>query len=658
MIDHGVLAKFEADVAAFRSGAIDAERFASLRLLHGIFTQRQEGYYVLRTKLPGGRLRPAQLTALAEVVEEYCREGHAEVYLTTRQDIQFHYLQLDDTPAVLRHLVRYGITTREASGNTVRNITACPLAGHCPREHVDVNRHLEAVARHFLDHPLTRQLPRKFKISFSGCEADCAQGMISDLAVIATQREGQQGFRLLAFGGLGARPYAAVELAPFVTEADLIPAVEAVLMLHHRHSDRSNRARSRIKFLRDRFTLEQLLEMYQEEFRRSRATSQFAVRGQWREPTGAVPCRQGSVRSVVPTHQPGRVAVPVDVRLGKLGTRQLRGLAELLQALGLAEVRVTVEKNLLIPGVPEEALAALHEGLARLGLVVARPGGDVVSCPGATLCPLAITHAQPLASRINGGSSDLQIRVNGCQNGCAQSDTGDIGLYGKAKRHCGALIPSYVLQLGGDGTAGGALAEDGPVVPARRTPEAVQRLHDAYVGERLAEETFRAWVVRSGSGYFDTLLADLSTVTPEQVPELQRDLGVNEAFRLSKRGIGECGGGQEDPLLLLEAELLYQRNSRNAFLLEGNVEEARSCIDAAIIATVNAVARKLGGEGEVNDPRGCPALLQRRLELPTGLADELESIVVTPTPGEDELVALAARMEQWTVQVLAVEGKG
>jgi sulfite reductase (NADPH) hemoprotein beta-component len=656
MIDHGVLDKFETDVAAFRSGAIDTERFASLRLLQGIFTQRQEGYYVLRTKLPGGRLRPNQLTALAEVVEEYCREGHTEVYLTTRQDIQFHYLQLDDTPAVLRHLARYGITSREASGNTVRNITACPLAGLCPREHVDVNRHLDVVARYFLGHPLTRQLPRKFKISFSGCEADCAQGMISDLGVIATQREGQQGFRLIGFGGLGARPYAAVEIAPFVDEADLIPAVEAVLMLHHRHSDRSNRTRSRIKFLRERFTLEQLLEMYQEEFRRSRATTQFAVHGEWRKPAGEVPCRQGSVRSVVRTHLPGRVAVPVDVRLGKLGTRQLRGVAELLNALGLGEVRITVEKNLLIPDVPGEALGALHESLARLGLVVARPGNDVVSCPGATLCPLAITHSQPLATRINGGSSDLQIRVNGCQNGCAQSDTGDIGLYGKAKRHCGALIPSYVLQLGGDGTAGGALAEDGPVVPARRTPEAVQRLHDAYIRERLRDETFRAWVVRSGSGYFETLLADLCAVTPAQVPELQRDLGVNETFRLSKRGIGECGGGQEDPLLLLEAELLYQRNSRNAFLLDGNVDDARTCIDAAIIATVNAVDRKLGGEGEVNDPRGCPALLQRRLELPAGLTDELESIVATPTPGENELVALAARMEQWTAQVLAVKG--
>lgn len=655
MIDVGVLDKYESDLAAFLSGTIDEEKFTSLRLLHGIFTQRQDGYYVLRVKVPGGRLRAGQLTAMAEVVENYCHEGHSEVHLTTRQDIQFHFLKIEDSAKVLRHFAEYGLTSREASGNTVRNIIACPLAGVCTHEHVDVNHHLNAVARHFVGHPLSQQLPRKFKISFSGCEADCAQGMITDLALIATQRDGQGGFRMLGFGGLGAKPYAAVEIDPFVAEADLIPAVEAVLMLHHRHSDRNNRARSRIKFLRDRYTLEQLIGMYRENLQHCRVSAPAAVQAQWRQPVGEVPCRQGGVRSVVAQHQPGFVAVPVDVRLGRICNNQLRGLDKLLGELGLSEVRVNVDKKLLIPDVAQDVLSELHKGLSHIGLVVARTGNDVVSCPGAALCPLAITHSQPLASRLNGGSADLRIRVNGCQNGCAQSDTGDIGLYGKAKRHFGTLIPSYTLQLGGDGTAGGGLAEDGPVVPARRAPDAVRRLHDAFIGERQPEEAFRSWLARCGQAHIDELLADLVAVELEQLPMLRRDLGVNEAFRLAKRGIGECAGGKEDPLTLLEAELIYQRNIRNAFLQEGNVSEARTCVEAAIVATVNAVDRSLGGEGGVSDPQGCARLLSRRLARHPTLAVELDDMIATPTPGADELTVLAARVEQWTTQVLAVK---
>ncbi len=655
MIDVGVLDKYESDLAAFLSGAVETEQFTSLRLLHGIFTQRQDGYYVLRIKLPGGRLRAGQLTAMAEVVENYCHEGHSEVHLTTRQDIQFHFLKLEDTAKVLHHLAKNGLTSREASGNTVRNIIACPLAGVCTHEHVDVNRHLDAIARHFVGHPLSQQLPRKFKISFSGCEADCAQGMISDLALVATKRDGQGGFRMLGFGGLGAKPYAAVEIDPFVAEADLIPAVEAVLMLHHRHSDRNNRARSRIKFLRDRYSLEQLIGMYRENLQHCRVSAPAAVQGQWRQPLGEVPCRQGGVRKVVSQHRPGFVAVPVDIRLGRMGSRQLRRLNELFGDMGLREVRVTVDKKLLIPDVPQDALSELHEGLSRIGLVVARSGNDVVSCPGASLCPLAITHSMPLASRLNGGSADLRIRVNGCQNGCAQSDIGDIGLFGKAKRHFGALIPSYTLQLGGDCTAGGGLAEDGPVVPARRAPEAVQRLHDAFLGERQPEESFRSWLMRCGQVHIDQLLADLVAVEPEQLPMLRRDLGVNEAFRLTKRGIGECAGGKEDPLTLLKAELLYQRNIRNAFLQEGNVSEARTCVEAAIVATVNAVDRSFGGEGGVSDPRGCAGLLSRRLARHPALAVELDDMIATPTSGADELSVLAARLEHWTTLVLAAE---
>lgn len=654
MIDQAVLDRYQSDVADFLAGTIDAERFTALRLQQGVYAQVQDGYYMMRAKLPAGRLRAEQLIGMAEVVEQYCREGHKVVHLTTRQDVQFHFLRLEDTPAAMRHLAGYGITTREASGNTVRNITACPLAGVCPREHTDVNRHVATAARHFLGHPLTQQLPRKFKISFSGCGDDCAQGLINDLGLIATLRDGRGGFRLYGFGGLGAKPYAAVEIDPFVAEADVLPAIEAVLSLHHRYSERGNRMRARIKFLRDRFALEQLRAMYREELQRCKAQSYPPLQGEWREGSGgAAPCRQGVVRGVVEQHTPGFHAVPVSVRLAQLCNRQLRGLAGLLTELGLSELRTTLNQNLLIPAVPQEVLGRLREGLARFGLGVPQPGDDVVSCPGTTLCPLAITAAPLLAARIHGGVSDLRIRVNGCQNSCAQSDVGDIGMYGLAKRHFGTLIPSYTLQLGGNGAVGGAFGGAGPVVPARRVPDAVRRLHAAYMQERQADESFRAFVQRMGPDYFAQLLADLSTVGIEAIPLLARDFGASAAFRSGKSSIGECAGAREDPLLLLRAELLYQRNSRNAFLLEGNPAAARACVDTAIRATVSALDRQHGGAGAIDDPARYGAVLRRCLPQRADLLTALDRIV---NDGGDDVAALARHIDDWTDAVLAAAG--
>ncbi|WP_127474969.1 nitrite/sulfite reductase [Sulfurivermis fontis] len=650
MIDQAVLDRYQSDVTDFLAGILDAERFAARRLHQGIYAQLQDGYYMLRTKLPAGRLQAQQLIGVAEVVENYCQEGHKVIHLTTRQDIQFHFLRLEDTPAVLRHLARYGITSREASGNTVRNITACPLAGVCPREHTDVNRHVGAAARHFLGHPLTQQLPRKFKIGFSGCGADCALGAINDVALIATLRDGRGGFRLYGFGGLGAKPYAAVEIDPFVPEEHVLPAIEAVLSLHHRHSERSNRSRARIKFLRDRFDLEQLRAMYREELRRCLLQPHMLPAGEWREGSGEVPCRQGVVRGVVAQRQAGLYAVPVSVRLGQLCNRQLRGLAELLAALELPELRTTLNQNLLIPDVPQETRAALQEGLARFGLGVPQSGDDVVNCPGAALCPLAITTSQPLAARIHGGVCDLRIRVNGCQNSCAQSDTADIGLYGVARRHHGTLLPSYVLQLGGSGVVDGAFAGAGPVVPARRVPDAVRRLHDAYSAGRLPAEDFGAYVRRVGPAYFDALLADLTAVEPQDIPLLARDLGVTASFRSGQRGIGECAGSRTDPLLLLDAELVYQRNSRNAFLQEGNFAEARACVAAALRATLAAVEDLPASNGALDDPARHGALLRRRFPQRPEFAVALEAI---HADHGDDIAAWVRQADDWIARVRA-----
>ena len=234
-------------VAAHARGEIPDDRFTAIRLQMGTYGQRQTGVNMLRVKAPGGALDADQLEALGDVAAHYAQ--HPAAHITTRESVQIHFIPLAHTPAAMHRLAEANLTTREACSNTVRNITSCAMAGACPRERTDINKHVEGAVVHFLRNPLNQQLPRKFKISFSACESDCAQGMLHDLGVIATARDGQPGFKLIAGGGLGHKPREAIVVDPFVPEAELLAAMEAVITLHNKHSDRTKRAKSRIKFL-------------------------------------------------------------------------------------------------------------------------------------------------------------------------------------------------------------------------------------------------------------------------------------------------------------------------------------------------------------------------------------------------------------------------
>ncbi|ROR34379.1 nitrite/sulfite reductase [Inmirania thermothiophila] len=536
--DPTVLDAFEAAVEAVRAGRMAPEAFVPVRLQQGIYAQRQEGLHMVRVKLPGGAVAPRQLAGLAEGLERFC--GHPVVNLTTRQDVQYHGVRLEDLPALLRLLAGHGLTTREAAGNTVRNVTACPLAGVCPGEHVDVQPLIEAVARRFTGDPVASALPRKFKVSFSGCEADCAGARIHDLGIVAVRRDGAPGFALYVGGGLGSRPREADLLDPFVPAARLLAAVEAVIRLHHEHSERRRRARARLKFTVERLGIERFRALYRERLARLEGG---AVAAAWREPGPAPALPGGVVRAPVAQRQPGRVALPVAVPRGELDAAQLRGLAALLPEHGVEALRVTQDQNLLLLGVAEERLAALEAALGRLGLGRPRAGDGVVTCPGTTLCPLAVTASPHLADRIDGGAEDLRVRVNGCPNGCAQSRVGDIGLHGQGRRVDGVLVPCYVLEFGGDPAAGGGLAVEGPEVPARRVPQALARVRAAWRERRGEDESFGAWARREGAGFFHALLADLVPVRAEEAAALAVDWSGEGAVAQDEEGLGECAQG-------------------------------------------------------------------------------------------------------------------
>ncbi len=643
---------YEQTLNAFIEGRMDADRFTSARLQLGVYGQRQEGLHMLRVKLPGGRVTPAQLVALAEVAEGESEQEH--VNITTRQSIQFHHIPLVRTAQAMRRLAADGLTTREACNNTVRNMTACPLAGVCPREHVDVGTHLGGAVRYFLRNPLAQQLPRKFKIAFSGCEADCAQSLLHDAGVIATMKDGQAGFIIKAAGGLGHKPREAIVVEEFIPERELLFALEALVALHNKYSDRTKRARSRIKFLIDRFGVDGFREKYREELGRTREalSGKPYPHGNWRSSEDVVAPGSGAPRRLFRQHQAGLFVLPISVPLGKLSVVQLRGIANLLQEHDLSDVRTTQDQNLVIVNVPEKKLVSLRAGVVQLGLHEPVAGDNVVACPGASTCRLGITSSTIVAPKLSGGASDISIRVSGCQNGCAQPETGDIGIYGEGKRMHGKLVPHYQMHFGGRGLAGGALGLKGPSVPSVRVGKAIERVQQAFSDS--GEPSFFTWVRRRDGGYFDGLLADIVAVNVEDVPMLMRDHGAAADFRVLNFGGGECGGASQIQIGANFFEAAHEREYRRALGFQRKYAEAAQCNDAILRLLGNGLFQLLGGTRQ-QDPAQLAVLLGQlgaeglaeEFERLTGLVKEVDAI------SEAELAPINHAVDAWTVKVAA-----
>ncbi len=599
LADADEIVHYEAALARYLDLELDAERFTALRLQQGVYGQRQEGVNMVRIKLPGGRLDPARLAAIAEVAEKHVPQQ--VVHITTRQDIQLHHVPLTETGAVLRRLAEDGVTTREACGNTIRNITACPLAGVCPREHTDVSRHLDGAVAHFLRNPLNQQMPRKFKVSFSGCEADCAQGLIHDLGIVATQQGESSGFTVLAGGGLGHKPHEAITVAEFIEERDLLPAMEAVITLHNKYSARTKRAKSRVKFLVDRFGETGFIERFNEEFARTRAAlaGKPAPRGEWRAATrGPVPgpC---APRVFFAQKQAGLHVVPLAAPLGQLTSVQLQGLAALLGEFGLADVRTTQDQNLIVLNVPAAWISPLTARLAELGLKTPQAGDNVVACPGSSTCRLGITASMHIAPKLSGGKHDLRIRVSGCHNGCAQPESGDIGIYGEGKRQHGKLIPHYQMYFGGDGTSAcGSIALKGPSIPAARIEQAIQRIQKVYDEEHVEGERFFGWAQRQGAGRFQSLLADLTQVSRFELAKLTRDHGDAADFHVVSLGGGECASATDVAIGRAFFDAAHERSYREAFTFQRKYEDAAACAEAQLKLVGGGLASFLGGKAK------------------------------------------------------------
>lgn len=562
--------RYETEVSAYLKGDLDAEAFRRVRLWHGVYGQRQvTDVHMIRLKVPGGALTADALDACADVADAWSRGwGH----LTTRQNVQFHFVDVRDTPAVLRRMASAGVTTREACGDTVRNVTACHLAGVCPLEILDVNAAAEAVSRHFLRNPLAQNLPRKFKVAASGCAVDCALTGIHDIGILAAESGGVKGFKLMVGGGLGTAPHEAVLLETLTDPTELVVTAEAILRVWDREMPRGKRAHARLKFLVAKMGADAFREKVLAERAQLRCSADF--RAQY--PDAFLPPRSGgsadapiadeavgyqpadpdayaawSTTNVLEQRQAGRFAAYVTVPMGDVTTEQFRTLAIAARDLGL-DWRITIRQNLVARGLRAGDLPRLYDILAAAGLGAsgAERARNVVSCPGAETCNLALTSSRGVArattdALIAAGLGDvpLSVNVSGCPNSCGQQQMADIGLSGQVRRVGTDEAPGYRILLGGRVLAGGArFGKYVAKAPAKRTPEAIVTVVRQFVDQQQRGETFGQWVDRIGPQEIGATLAEYDTKrSRDEAPEDFTDWGASEAFEVIL-GRGECAG--------------------------------------------------------------------------------------------------------------------
>ena len=563
------IARFEERVQQLRSGAITEEQFRPFRLKHGTYGQRQPGFQMLRVKIAAGVVTPAQLRVLAKIADDYSTgRGH----LTTRENIQFHFVKLENVPAAMRLLADAGPTTREACGNTVRNVTACPVAGICPGEAFDVTPYALGVSRYLLRHPDFHDLPRKFKIAFSGCEndGDCAVAGIHDVGLIAQVRgnngTARRGFKVLVGGGLGSLPTEAAILTDFLPEEELLPTVEAILRVFTETGNRKNKFKARLKFvLRDK-GIEEFRRLVAEKRKFSEAPAEtFTVSSPIQPALVTIaPAPLASSRTngnleteysrwaesnLMSQRQAGYGAIWIKLPAGTFHSNQMRGLADALEKNDLTGVRIAVNQDLVIPWVPFDRVRRTYEELRALDLAIpgARTISDVTGCPGATTCNLGITRSLTLAdvlSRELNGYSDpeiqkLRIKISGCPNSCGHHHIADIGFYGNARKIGEQQAPYYQLLLGGKADATGVrFARQVMAVPARPIPALIRELLAFYQQDRQPGETFSAWVARTPEKTISARLRPFADVENASA-DLFVDWGDTETYSL-KLGRGEC----------------------------------------------------------------------------------------------------------------------
>ena len=570
------LAKYEEQIKKYRAGEVDETKIQKLRLHFGTYAQRQEGVQMQRIKIPGGFLTADQLARLADAADKF---GSGFIHFTTREDAQIYYVKLEETPDLLRFLAASGITSREACGNTVRNITACYRAGTSATEAFNVQPYAEALFRYLVRNKYNQNLGRKFKIAFEGCTDDHSGLRIHDIGLWAVTRienhEPQRGFRVFLGGGLGAGPQLGHLYSDFLPVEDLFNLAAASLRLFDRYGERKARMKARMKFLVQTLGWDKFRAALDEE--RDRVgpiplapylaeTEESIPEGAARErgfhlldPRISDPQFQSWVRDSVIEHKvAGFRGVHVRIKLGDLAAERARQLADVARRYSSSQLRISIEQNIYLPWVREENLWDLFVALGDLSLAERGVGTitDVTTCPGSDTCRLGIASAKGLGSAISDAFNNglakyselarpLRVKISGCPNGCAHHSVANIGFYAAALSRDGRSVPAHFVTVGGH--TRGDNAQFGSLVgkfPAKNGVKVTETLLELYERTKLPAEDFNSFVSRMGTERLKEILEPLRQVpTFEEDPSFYEDYGHEHEHFAVRKGIkGECAG--------------------------------------------------------------------------------------------------------------------
>ena len=575
----------EKKIYSFRNGQIDDERFRSLRLARGIYGQRQEGVQMIRIKLPYGKVTSEQLKRITEVSDKY---STGRLHITTRQDIQIHYVSLDRTPELWSELAKDDITLREACGNTVRNITGSELAGVDVNEPFDVSPYAHGMFQYLLRNPICQEMGRKFKISFSSSDEDTALSYLHDLGFIPKIKDGQKGFKVVFGGGLGSQPAHAELLSEFIPVNQIVPTAEGIIRIFDRYGERAKRMKARMKFLIKEIGKDVFLDLVEKE-KKAIAFETYeidttAFDGPITAPLLEVPqvtiddataYEAWKASNVIAQKQAGYFAIGIKVLLGDFYTDKARLLADLIKNYGANELRFSLRQNIVIRNIKEENLPFFYQELAKLDMVALGYNtiGDITACPGTDTCNLGIASSTGIADELEkvikaeypkySNNQEIEIKISGCMNACGQHNMSAIGFQGMSINSGKLVAPALQVLLGGGrlGNGEGRFADKVIKIPSRRGPEALRLILNDFEANANGQ-SFLKYYDAKGEKYFYEFLKPLADVTNLTEADFV-DWGNADNY-VKAVGVGECAGVVID----LVATLLYEAKDKLTFAQE------------------------------------------------------------------------------------------
>lgn len=606
----------ERKIALFRDGKIDDERFRSLRLARGIYGQRQEGVQMIRIKLPYGKVTSEQLHRICKVSDEY---STGRLHITTRQDIQIHYVSLDRTPELWAELEKDDITLREACGNTVRNITASETAGIDVDEPFDVSPYAHALFEFLLRNPVCQEMGRKFKMAFSSSDKDTALSYLHDLGFIPKVVNGEKGFKVMIGGGLGSQPHHAELLSDFIPVNQIIPTTEGILRVFDRHGERTKRLKARLKFLVKELGRDEFLRLVEEE-KKALSCKTFEIDTTAFETAipapllitpkvvieDAVAFEAWKKSNVFAQKQAGYVAIGIKVALGDFYTDKARLLADLIKNYATNELRFSLRQNIVLRHIKEEDLPFFYQELAKLDFVTIGYNtiGDITACPGTDTCNLGIASSTGIAVELErvlatefpqySNNQGITIKISGCMNACGQHNMAEIGFQGMSINSGKLVAPALQVLLGGGnlGNGQGRFSNKVIKIPSRKGPEALRSILNDFEANANGL-SFLNYYDAKGEKYFFELLKPLSDITNLTEADFV-DWGNADNY-VKAIGVGECAGVVID----LVATLIFEAKDKLTFAKEAFDDKKWSdAIYLAYAGFVNGAKALLLAENE------------------------------------------------------------